>query len=45
MAQYSGTFLGGYIGSWANGIKVQRGCRGILILNDMYPVLTLAVLV
>lgn len=29
-----GTFLGGYIGSWANGIKVQRGCRGILILNS-----------
>ncbi|UZT50128.1 hypothetical protein [Enterobacter phage 02_vB_Eclo_IJM] len=34
MAQYWGTFLGGYIGSWANGIKVQRGCRGILILNS-----------
>lgn len=29
-----GPFLGGYIGSWANGIKVQRGCRGILILNS-----------
>lgn len=28
-----GTFLGGYIGSWACGIKVQRACRGILINN------------
>lgn len=28
-----GTFLGGYIGSWACGVKVQRACRGILI-ND-----------
>lgn len=28
-----GTFLGGYIGSWASGIKVQRACKGILITN------------
>ncbi|MCI2722653.1 hypothetical protein LMI90_22165 [Enterobacter hormaechei] len=28
-----GKFLGGNIGSWACGVKVQRACRGILI-ND-----------
>lgn len=26
-----GDFLGGYIGSWACGIKVQRACKGILL--------------
>lgn len=26
-----GDFLGGYIGSWACGIKVQRGCKSIFI--------------
>lgn len=28
-----GTFLNGYIGSWASGIKVQRACKGILIFG------------
>ncbi|WP_303751797.1 hypothetical protein [Enterobacter hormaechei] len=28
-----GKFLGGNIGSWACGVKVQRACRGILINN------------
>ena len=30
-----GAFLGGYIGSWASGIKVQRACRSINIDNCM----------
>lgn len=29
-----GTFLGGYIGSWACGVKVQRACKGIFIQNS-----------
>lgn len=28
-----GTFLSGYIGSWACGVKVQRACKGILIIG------------
>lgn len=29
-----GVFLGGYIGSWACGVKVQRACKGIFIQNS-----------